>query len=72
MQFDGHIKYSNRAVQEFNIIKYLMGDGVYLKNLKFKIFDGFKFFSFKKYLQQSPSCKSVEISKRYIGAAWNL
>ena len=26
MQFDGHIKYSNRAVLEFNIIKYLMGD----------------------------------------------
>ena len=62
MQFDGHIQYSNRAVQEFNIIKYLMGDG-----------EMFKFFSFKKYLlQQSPSCKSVEISKRYIGAAWNL
>ena len=39
MQFDGHIKYSNRAVQEFNIIKYLMGDG-----------EMFKFFSFNKYL----------------------
>ena len=61
MQFDGHIQYSNRAVQEFNIIKYLMGNG-----------EMFKFFSFNKYLQQSPSCKSVEISKRYIGAAWNL